>query len=180
MDIENTLQDIACDIWKAGRNCDRNLYDDATEAISTITGLIDIKLMSLECCGNCKMFLTDACVERECVNEVEEGYVEYPEATHHCKYWRKNKLSNEKENLLIKIEKENDVLKKIILDTFWMARRYADGRHTYAPSTIRDAYNKLKELGIHIKRDDVIKEPTDLEKNSFNFRSDWLYDTNEE
>lgn len=43
-----------------------------------------------------------------------------------------------------------------IKNILWMARRYADGRQTYAPVMFNDAYDLLRtELG------DVIAEPPD-------------------
>ena len=52
------------------------------------------------------------------------------------------------------------LMQRIIEDTFWMARRYADGRHTYAPHMVRDAYKILKKHfpEINIKKDIVIDE----------------------
>lgn len=47
-------------------------------------------------------------------------------------------------------------LEKIIIDTIWMSRRYADGRRTYAVSMVNDAIDKCKELGIEIKKDDTL------------------------
>ncbi len=69
------------------------------------------------------------------------------------------------------------ILEQVIQDTFWMARRYAHGRKTYAPSMVRDAYNLLKNLGIEIKHDDVIKAPENLEYDWRRF--DYLDDINE-
>lgn len=43
------------------------------------------------------------------------------------------------------LRNEIDDLKRIIRDTFWMARRYAHGRHTYVPSIVRKHYAHLKE-----------------------------------
>ena len=34
-----------------------------------------------------------------------------------------------------------------IKDIVWMARRYADGRKTYAPSMFNDAYDALRSQG---------------------------------
>jgi len=39
-----------------------------------------------------------------------------------------------------KIEK----LKNVFEETIWMAIRYADGRHTYAPSKVRDAVKQFQ------------------------------------
>lgn len=69
-------------------------------------------------------------------------------------------------------------LEAIIRDTFWMARRYAHGRHTYAPGIIRDAYGALKRLGITIREDSTIEPPSDEEIGGMSFRSDYLDDIN--
>jgi len=42
-----------------------------------------------------------------------------------------------------KIEQENEVLKYIIAQTLWMARRYADGRSSYAVGMLNDAVHEL-------------------------------------
>lgn len=44
-------------------------------------------------------------------------------------------------------------LEQIIRDTIWMARRYADGRSTYAPDTFNRAVDLALELGITLKPD---------------------------
>lgn len=75
------------------------------------------------------------------------------------------------------LEEENMLLRAAVQNIFWMARRYAHGRHTYAPGMVREAYQLAKELGIAIQHDDVIKPPT---KNVvLGFRSDWLDDCND-
>lgn len=48
-------------------------------------------------------------------------------------------------------------LEKIIVDTIWMARRYADGRMTYAVSMVNDSLALCKELGIEITEDPMLK-----------------------
>ena len=78
------------------------------------------------------------------------------------------------------LEEENKILRRVIQDTFWMARRYAHGRHTYVPSIIRENYKIIKELGIIIKPDTTIKPATDREKGEFGyFPTDYLDDINE-
>ena len=67
-------------------------------------------------------------------------------------------------------------LEKVIKDIFYMARRYAHGRHTYSPDIVRGAYNTLKANGINIKSDRVIDEP--LEETRLGYRSDYLDDIN--
>ena len=66
-------------------------------------------------------------------------------------------------------------LEQIIKDTFWMARRYAHGRHTTDPSTVREAYNKLVRLGIEIKDDVTITKPVHGFRG-MDFRGDYLDD----
>lgn len=44
-------------------------------------------------------------------------------------------------------------LKNIIINTLWMARRYAHNRCTYAPTAVNEAIDECKELGIHIDPD---------------------------
>ena len=48
----------------------------------------------------------------------------------------------------MKTKFEENALKKIIRDTLWMARRYADGRRTYAVGLLNDAVHSLDELGL--------------------------------
>ena len=54
------------------------------------------------------------------------------------------------------MNKENEILRQIIIDTIWMARRYADGRFTYAPSMVNDALDMCKEMGLDIRNDDTL------------------------
>ena len=79
-----------------------------------------------------------------------------------------------------KLQQENETLKRIIKDTFWMARRYAHGRHTYAPSMVREAYNTLHMLfpDIKIENDVTIEAPKDEEIKGMTFRYDYLDDIN--
>jgi len=48
------------------------------------------------------------------------------------------------------IAKENEQLKDIIRQTLWMARRYADGRSTYAPAMVNECIMKANKLGIEL------------------------------
>lgn len=52
-----------------------------------------------------------------------------------------------------KLERENERLKNIIVDIAWMARRYADGRKTYAVSMYNDACFDACKLGCNIRPD---------------------------
>ena len=55
-----------------------------------------------------------------------------------------------------KEQKELEVLRAVIQDTFWMARRYANGRHTYAPVTINECLDTLASVGIEIEGDETL------------------------
>lgn len=69
-------------------------------------------------------------------------------------------------------------LQTAIEDILWMAARYAHGRHTYAPSTVRESVEVFKDvfLEFKIKQDHVIEPPTDDEINGMSFRTDYLHD----
>ena len=71
-----------------------------------------------------------------------------------------------------------EILKSCFDDTIWMAIRYAHGRHTYAPSMIRDAVNNFKKVfpDWELKEDRVIKSPDEGTINGFSLRSDYLDD----
>lgn len=85
------------------------------------------------------------------------------------------KLQKENEELRMKLE----ILKKVIDDTFYMAIRYAHGRHTFAPTIIRDSLRELKKVfpNFQLRHDDTIKPPTEDElKQHIAVRDDWLDD----
>jgi hypothetical protein len=70
-------------------------------------------------------------------------------------------------------------LETVVRKIFYMARRYANGRSTWAPDTIRECYWTLKANGIDIEKDETIKPPdkmTEFEKgfgfNPKNYLSD--------
>ncbi|NQW26194.1 MAG: hypothetical protein HQ473_07530 [Cryomorphaceae bacterium] len=73
-----------------------------------------------------------------------------------------------------KIEK----LKYAFEETIWMAIRYADGRHTYTPSTVRDAIKQFQMVfpNWKPKLDGVIKPPKEEDLGGMNFKSDHLHD----
>lgn len=48
---------------------------------------------------------------------------------------------------------EAEALRKVIEDIAWMARRYADGRSTYAPSMYNEAAISAMRLGCKIRPD---------------------------
>ena len=69
-------------------------------------------------------------------------------------------------------------LQSAIEDIIWMAARYAHGRHTYAPSMVRDSVAVFKDIfpDFKIKQDHVIESPDDNEIGGYSFRSDYLDD----
>ena len=75
-------------------------------------------------------------------------------------------------------------LKEIIKDILWMAVRYADARHTYAPGIIRDVVRELKKMYPNehfLKRDDTLEKPNEKDlKEPFSLEEDYLYDLVEE
>ena len=74
-----------------------------------------------------------------------------------------------------KLEEENQILKDVIHDTLWMAIRYAHGRHTTVPSTVRRAVKKIKEIypDFNLGEDKTIVAPTVPHSG---FREDYLDD----
>lgn len=55
------------------------------------------------------------------------------------------------------LEDENRILRKICQDLHWMARRYADGRNTYATGLVNYAVRSLLNMGIKLNdTDDII------------------------
>ena len=78
-----------------------------------------------------------------------------------------------------KYKQENKILIQIIKDIIWMAVRYAHGRHTYAPSMVRDAMREFKKICPEYRyRDITIEAPEmdDLISAGSRFREDWLDD----
>ena len=69
-------------------------------------------------------------------------------------------------------------LQSAIEEILWMAARYAHGRHTYAPSMVRDSVAVFKDVfpDCKIKQDRVIESPADDEVGGLSFRSDYLDD----
>lgn len=70
------------------------------------------------------------------------------------------------------------ILKNCFEDTIWTAIRYAHGRHTYAPSMVRDSINHFKKVfpDWKLQEDKVIKPPSEKEIGGASFRSDYLDD----
>jgi hypothetical protein len=56
------------------------------------------------------------------------------------------------------MQNEIAVLRRVVQDTFWMARRYANGRSTYAPTTVNIALEALAGIGQIISADMTLLE----------------------
>lgn len=71
-------------------------------------------------------------------------------------------------------------MRRAFEDVIWMAVRYADGRHTYAPSMVRDAIKEVKEVfpDFKLKDDGVIEKPKEIDW--VGAPSDYLWDLFEE
>ena len=71
-----------------------------------------------------------------------------------------------------------NILKGCFIDVVWMAIRYAHGRQTYAPSTVRRAVKQFESVfpDWKPKLDNTIKPKTLGKKDSLNFHSDSLLD----
>ena len=89
-------------------------------------------------------------------------------------------MKDTQENIMDKLtnDKKLQILKSCFEDTIWMAIRYAHGRHTYAPSMVRDAINKFKVVypDWELKEDKTIEAPNEEEISAFALRSDYLDD----
>jgi len=75
-------------------------------------------------------------------------------------------------------KQEKEELQKAIEDILWMAARYAHGRHTFAPSMVRDSLEVFKRVFVDfkIKQDHTIEPPQENEIGGLSFRSDYLDD----
>lgn len=79
---------------------------------------------------------------------------------------------------IIAKDKQIAILSHCFEEVIWMAIRYADGRHTYAPSTVRDAIKDFQKVhpNWRPKPDSVIKKPTEDMIGGISFESDYLWD----
>ena len=82
---------------------------------------------------------------------------------------------------LITLKQKVACLEQIVKDTFWMARRYAHGRHTYAPCMVRDSYYLLKKYFPELVPDfDVTLDDLFYTEEEYSGRQeDYLNDINE-
>jgi hypothetical protein len=51
------------------------------------------------------------------------------------------------------LKHENQILREVIRETLWMAKRYANGRSTFAPTTVNEAIDALLKLGVELRMD---------------------------
>lgn len=75
-------------------------------------------------------------------------------------------------------DKQIAILSHCFDEVIWMAIRYADGRHTYAPSMVRDAIRDFKKVNPDWKpkHDGLIKKPSEDMIGGTSFESDYLWD----
>jgi hypothetical protein len=75
-------------------------------------------------------------------------------------------------------DKQIEMLSNCFNEVIWMAIRYADGRHTFAPSTVRDVIRDFKKVHPEWKpkHDITIKKPTEDMIGGISFESDYLWD----
>ena len=92
-------------------------------------------------------------------------------------------MSKEFDEFMNGIQKEDemnkeDKIKEAITDIIWTAIRYADGRHTYAPSTVRRAVKVIKEVypDFKIKEDKTLIQPNEKDLFGASSKEDYLYD----
>ena len=78
----------------------------------------------------------------------------------------------------MKDKEKIQLLSKAFEEVIWMAIRYADGRHTYAPSAVRDAVKMYQKVYPDWKpREDItITKPTEDEMWGMSMASDYLWD----
>lgn len=78
-------------------------------------------------------------------------------------------------------EEQMKELEEILGEIVWMAIRYAHGRHTYAPSAVRNAVVKIREIfpDFDLGTDGTIKPPTEPYSGLKEDYLDDLYKRNE-
>ena len=78
----------------------------------------------------------------------------------------------------MKDKEKIQILSNCFNEVIWMAIRYADGRHTYAPSTVRDAIKDYQKVFPEWKPkfDHTVEKPTSDMISGTSFQSDYLYD----
>jgi len=67
-------------------------------------------------------------------------------------------------------ETRKQKLEQVIRDTFWMARRYANGRSTHAPFTVNSALETLQDLGVDVDDDHTLEADGNSNQRTLDFR----------
>jgi hypothetical protein len=70
------------------------------------------------------------------------------------------------------------ILKQCFQETIWMAIRYANGRHTYAPHTVREQIKNFKKVfpDFELRFDRTIEKPSEEVLKGIAIPTDYLYD----
>lgn len=74
-------------------------------------------------------------------------------------------------------QKLDKLREEVIDDLLWMAARYAHGRSTYAPSSVREAVKTIKYIwpDYEVKQDRIIAPPSE-DLFGISFKEDYLDD----
>ncbi len=89
-----------------------------------------------------------------------------------------NRIAHFRHIIKTKKMSKEEKIKEAITDILWMAIRYADGRHTYAPSTVRRAVKTIKEVypDFKLKEDKTLIQPNEKDLFGASSKEDYLYD----
>lgn len=70
------------------------------------------------------------------------------------------------------------ILKQCFQETIWMAIRYANGRHTFAPMTVREEIENFKKVfpEFELRFDRTIEKPSEDMLKGIAIPTDYLYD----
>lgn len=71
-----------------------------------------------------------------------------------------------------------ELVKKCYEDIIWMAIRYADGRHTYAPDMVRNSIERFKSIfpNFELQEDKTLIKKENIKIDGFTLESDYLWD----
>lgn len=73
----------------------------------------------------------------------------------------------ERDTFIENLEKERDEARYIVKEIWWMARRYADGRNTFAPHMFNEAMKKAEGWIMDTDNGEIwAKDPIDQDKSS--------------
>jgi hypothetical protein len=74
------------------------------------------------------------------------------------------------------MKNKEEKLSRAFEDVIWMAIRYAHGRHTYAPSMVRDAIKLFQSVHPEWKPRADVTIKFEQDTSGVGLRSDWLDD----